>query len=53
MDATPEQTVASDLDDVRTAPLTQVSTAGLLRRLRPKTTPGSDRVPVAAFNASL
>lgn len=52
MDTTPEP-VASDLDDVRAAPLTQVPAAPVLRRLRPVATAGSERVPVAAFNASL
>lgn len=49
MDTTPAP-VASDLDDVRNAPLAQVSSTAVLRRLRPA---DSKRVPVAAFNASL
>lgn len=50
----PETQVATAIDDIRQAPLDRTqSTADLLRRLRPGKTTGSDRVPVAAFNASL
>lgn len=51
MDNTAEKSlVASNLDDVRQAPLGQLPSTETLRRVRPA---DSKRVPVAAFNASL